>query len=302
VSGRVQVVYGAQNANTQVEGVGVDYAPMRASVPIVGRFFTEEEARSRAKVAVLGTTAVKELFEDTNPIGATIKINLVNFTVIGILPPKGSASGGWRDQDDTIIVPVATAMYRLFGKEYVDSVYVEGESADVLDSLQSSITQTLSKRHHIVDSKDEAFQIRNMADIKSAVESTTKTMGMLLGSIAAISLLVGGIGIMNIMLVSVTERTKEIGLRKAIGATRRDIMMQFLVESVLMSCIGGAAGILLGCGISLMLTFFAGWAVKISVSSIVLATTFSLSIGMIFGLWPAYQASQLNPIEALRFE
>ena len=203
-----------------------------------------------------------------------------------------------------MIVPATTAMYRLLGKEYLDSIYVEAVSPDIMDSLQTEMTDVLIKRHRISNrsANDELFQIRNMADIKAALETTTKTMAMLLGSIAAISLLVGGIGIMNIMLVSVTERTKEIGLRKAIGATRRDIMMQFLVESVLMAVIGGVSGIILGAGVSLLLTFFAGWAAQISLSSIVLSTTFSLGVGMVFGLWPARQASRLNPIEALRYE
>ena len=304
VTGRVQVVSGNKNWNTQVEGVGIEYAPMRASVPVIGRFFTEEELRSRAKVAVLGPTIVKELFDSANPIGETIKINLINFKVIGILPAKGSGSGSWRDQDDTILAPVTTVMYRLLGRAYLESIYVEVASADTMDAVQETITDILLRRHHLTNQPNsaEAFQIRNLADVKASMEATTKTMGMLLGSIAAISLLVGGIGIMNIMLVSVTERTREIGLRKAIGATRRDIMMQFLVESVLMSFIGGISGIILGVGISVLLTFFAGWTVKISLSSIILATTFSLGVGMVFGLWPANQASKFNPIEALRYE
>jgi macrolide transport system ATP-binding/permease protein len=302
VTGHVQVVYAGKNANTQVEGVSVDYAAMRASEPIVGRFFNDDEYRSRAKVAVLGTTVVKELFGDTDPIGETIKINLINFTVIGILPPKGANS--FRDQDDAMIVPATTAMYRLLGKEYLDSIYVEGASPDTLDALQGSATDLLLKRHHLSNKPDsqDAFQVRNMADIKAALETTTKTMTMLLGSIAAISLLVGGIGIMNIMLVSVTERTREIGLRKAIGATRRDILMQFLVESVLMACIGGITGIILGVGVSLLLTLLAGWSISIAPSSVVLATAFSVSVGVVFGLWPAQKASRLDPIEALRYE
>ncbi len=304
VNGHVQVVYGNKNANTQVEGVGVEYAELRAAQPTVGRFFTEEELRSRAKVVIVGTTVVKELFENADPIGQTIRINLINFQIIGVLPFKGANS--FRDQDDTIVMPVTTAMYRLLGKDYVDSIYVEGESSQSLEPLQKSINETLVKRHrinaHSENQEGEAFQIRNMADIRAAMETTTKTMGMLLGAIAAISLLVGGIGIMNIMLVSVTERTKEIGLRKAIGATRRDIMMQFLVESVLMSLIGGISGIVLGVGAAFLITFFAGWTIKVSISSIILATTFSLGVGMIFGLWPANQASLLNPIEALRYE
>ncbi len=303
VTGRVQVVYGGNNASTQIEGVNTDYAQMRASIPTSGRFFSNEELRSRAKVAVIGITVAKELFADNDPVGETIKVNLMNFKIIGVLPSKGST--GWRDQDDVIIVPVSTAMYRVLGKEYIDSLYVEGASSEILDDLQEEVMATLLKRHRINADKpdaEESFQVRNMADIKAALETTTKTMSMLLGAIAAISLLVGGIGIMNIMLVSVTERTKEIGLRKAIGATRRDILMQFLVESVLMSCIGGLAGIILGVGVSVLLTVFAGWVVRVSLSSIILATTFSIGVGMIFGLWPAHKASRLNPIEALRFE
>ena len=302
VMGRVQVVYGSQNGNTQVEGTTPAYAPMRASVPVAGRFFTDEEVRSREKVVLLGLTVAKELFGDSDPLGETIKVNLINFKVIGILPPKGGNS--FRDQDDMIVVPISTAMYRLLGKEYIDMMYVEASSAQALDPLQKTIPDLLMDRHHVRDRSDPegAFQVRNMADVRATLESTTKTMSMLLGAIAAISLLVGGIGIMNIMLVSVTERTKEIGLRKAIGATRRDIMMQFLVESVLMATIGGITGIILGAGASYLITFFAGWTVKVSISSVVMATTFSFAVGMIFGLWPAHQASRLNPIDALRYE
>ncbi len=301
VEGRVQVVAGSKNWNTEVDGVDVDYAPMRAYVPQMGRFFTKEEVTSRAKVAVLGTTVVQQLFGDKDPMGEEIRINSVNFKVIGILPSKGAST--FRDQDDVVMVPITTAMYRVLGKQYIDSVYVEGTSADVLDDMQGEITRLLVKRHRINGKEqDNAFQVRNMADIKATLEATTKTMSMLLGSIAAISLLVGGIGIMNIMLVSVTERTREIGLRKAIGANREDIMIQFLIEAVMLSLIGGFAGVAFGAGVSLLLTFFAGWAVKISLFSIVLATVFSLVVGLVFGLWPAYQASLLDPIEALRYE
>jgi macrolide transport system ATP-binding/permease protein len=301
VSGRGQLVYGSQNWSTQVEGDDVDYAQMRAATPIVGRFFTEEEVKRRDKVVVLGMTVVKQLFGDANPVGETIKINLINFKVIGILPVKGAT--GFRDQDDIAIIPVTTAMYRVFGKEYLDSISVEATSPDAIAGAQDSISQIIIKQHHLV-TKDEqdSFQTRNMADIKNTLESTTKTMSILLGAIAAISLLVGGIGIMNIMLVSVTERTREIGLRKAIGATNKDIMVQFLIESVLMSFIGGITGILLGGGTSALITIFAGWTVRVSLSSIILATTFSLIVGIVFGLWPAQKASKLDPIEALRYE
>ena len=301
VRGRGQIVYGNTNWNTQVEGVSVDYAETRASRPAVGRFFNEEEEKMRVKVALLGTTPARELFGDADPVGETIKINLLNFKVIGVLPSKGAT--GFHDQDDTVLIPVTTAMYRVFGKEYVDSIYAEVKSPQLMDAAQDNIYGLIVKRHHISKKdEDDSFEIRNMADIKSALESTTKTMSLLLGSIAAISLLVGGIGIMNIMLVSVTERTREIGLRKAIGANNKDIMVQFLIESVLMSLIGGIFGILLGSGIAILITLFAGWSVKVSSFSIILATVFSLIVGVVFGLWPAQKASKLDPIEALRYE
>lgn len=301
VRNRVQIVYGDKNWNTQAEGVGVSYAQLRSAEPTVGRFFTEEEVRMRNKVALLGTTVVKELFGASNPIGENVKINLVNFKVIGILPEKGSA--GPQDQDDTVVIPVTTAMYRVFGKQYIDSIYVEAASPDTIDAAEEAISSLIIKQHRLItEEQKDSFQIRNMSDIKKTLESTTQTMSLLLGAIAAISLLVGGIGIMNIMLVSVTERTREIGLRKAIGANNKDIMTQFLIEAVLMTFIGGLAGITLGTGASILITIVAGWSVRVSLSSIILATVFSLVVGVVFGLWPAKQASQLNPIEALRYE
>ncbi|MFH1889153.1 MAG: ABC transporter permease [Candidatus Omnitrophota bacterium] len=298
--GRAQVVYGNNNWNTQVEGAGADYAEMRNSVPAVGRFFTEEEVRMRDKVVLLGTTVVKELFGDANPVGQTIKMNLINFKVIGILPVKGAST--FHDQDDTMLIPITTAMYRLLGKDYIDSIYVEVKNINQMQEAEDAICQMIIKTHRLRKDEEDSFQIRNMADIKATLEATTKTMSMLLGCIAAISLLVGGIGIMNIMLVSVTERTREIGLRKAIGATNKDIMLQFLVEAILMATIGGIFGILLGSGIAVLITVFAGWTVKISAASIILATTFSVIVGVVFGLWPARQAARLDPIEALRYE
>ena len=300
VTGRGQIVYANKNWNTQVEGVGVDYASIRASEPAVGRFFSEDEVKMREKVVLLGTTVAKELFGDANPVGGTIKINLLNFKVIGVLPEKGA--GGFHDQDDIVLIPVTTAMYRVLGKQYINSIYVEAQSPELIEAAQEAITKLIIKQHHLNKDEENSFQIQNMADIKNALETTTKTMSLLLGSIAAISLLVGGIGIMNIMLVSVTERTREIGLRKAIGATNKDIMVQFLIEAVLMSFIGGITGILLGGGVSILITLLAGWTVKVSLFSIILATTFSLLVGIAFGLWPAQKASKLDPIEALRYE
>ncbi|MBF0485672.1 MAG: ABC transporter permease [Candidatus Omnitrophica bacterium] len=301
VTGRVQLVYGGKNWNTRVEGAGTSYEKVRAATPIAGRFFTDEEVSSRSKVALLGTTVVTQLFGDEDPVGKVIKINLVNFRVIGILPSRGAST--FQDQDDTVLTPITTTMYRLLGKQYIDSLYVEAKSPDVIDAAQTDVQAALSKQHHMTAKEaQDSFQIRNMSDIKQAMESSTKTMSMLLGAIAAISLLVGGIGIMNIMLVSVTERTREIGLRKALGANNKDIMIQFLIESVLMSMIGGVVGIIVGVGTSFIITLAAGWAVKISIFSILVATIFSILVGLVFGLWPAHQASQLNPIEALRYE
>ncbi|MDP1854126.1 MAG: ABC transporter permease [Candidatus Omnitrophota bacterium] len=300
VNGRAQLVYGNQNWNTQVEGVGLEYEEMRNSSPAVGRFFSEEELRMREKVAILGTTVARELFGENNPVGEAIKINLLNFRVIGVLPTKGA--NAFRDQDDNILIPVTTAMFRLLGKEYIDTIYVEVNDAGKMSEAQDTISKLIIKLHRLKKDEEDSFQIRNMSDIRATLEATTKTMSMLLGAIAAISLLVGGIGIMNIMLVSVSERTREIGLRKAIGATNNDIMFQFLVEAVLMSCLGGIIGIILGSGIAILITFFAGWAVRISLSSVILATAFSVIVGVVFGLWPARQAARLNPIEALRYE
>jgi len=300
VRGRGQLVFQNKNWNTQVEGVDSDYASMRASMPEIGRNFSEQEIRARAKVALLGTTVVKELFGESNPIGETIKINLINFQVVGVLPSKGANT--FHDEDDIVLIPVTTAMYRVFGKQYVETIYAEAKSPQLIEPATEAITQTIIKEHRLTKNEEDTFQVRNMSEIKATLEATTKTMSLLLGAIAAISLLVGGIGIMNIMLVSVTERTREIGLRKAIGANKTDIQTQFLIEAILMSFLGGLGGIALGAGISLLINFFAGWAVRISPFSIALATTFSLIVGVVFGLWPARQAAGLNPIEALRYE
>ncbi|UCD15943.1 MAG: ABC transporter permease [Candidatus Omnitrophota bacterium] len=300
VRDRGQVVYGNKNWNTQIQGTGSDYADMRASAPIAGRFFTEEELRMREKVILVGTTVARELFGTANPVGAGIKVNRINFEVIGVLPEKGASH--WHDQDDLVVMPITTAMYRLLGKEYVDSIDVEVKDMSLMQEAQDSITGLVVKRHRISDDNKDSFQIRNMAEIQETLESTTRTMTWLLGSIAAISLLVGGIGIMNIMLVSVTERTREIGLRKAIGARKADIMKQFLIESVVMTFSGGIIGVGFGILIAVLLSIFAGWATKVLASSVVLATLFSITVGLVFGLWPARKAARLNPIEALRYE
>ena len=299
VNGGGRIVYGNKNWSTSLTGAGFDYGTMRASVPLVGRWFTQEEIQTRAKVAIVGVTVIKELFGNSNPLGKTIKINRINFTVIGIAPAKGFS--GPQDEDDVVIIPVTTAMYRVLGKDYLSGIFVEVTSPTMIEKAKITISELIRKRHRLKDD-DDTFNIRDMTEIQQMLSSTTKTMSLLLGSIAAISLIVGGIGIMNIMLVSVTERTREIGLRKAIGARKNDIMLQFLVESVGMTISGGFIGILAGIGISLILSFFAGWAVKTSLISVVLSTAFSAAIGIFFGLWPARKAAGLKPVEALRYE
>ena len=228
-----------------------------------------------------------------------IKVNKVSFQVIGVAPEKGS--NGFRDQDDIILVPLRTAMHRLLGKDYVDSVEIEVRTADELSLTQDRALEVMMSRKRIpVSQQDEAFSIRNMANIQAALTESSKTMSLLLASIAAISLLVGGIGIMNIMLVSVTERTREIGLRKAVGARRRDIVLQFLAESVVVSVVGGLLGIVLAWIITIVLGQLAGWVTSVSLQSVLLAFFFSATIGVVFGIYPAVKASRLSPIDALR--
>ncbi len=300
VRGSGQVVNMNENWNTRIEGVGYDYGEMRASIPDIGRWFTMDEFKHRDKTAILGVTVVSKLFGNKNPVGKTIKINRINFKVIGIAPEKGS--GGFRDRDDVIYIPLTTAMFRVFGKDYLDGIYAEINDVESMEEAQKQIKQLIAKQHRIYKNIDDYLHMHDMSEIQDMLSSTTQTMSILLGCIAAISLLVGGIGIMNIMLVSVTERTREIGLRKAVGARGRDIMTQFLIESIVMTLSGGFIGILLGIATSLSLSHFAGWATKVTTSNIILAAGFSITIGMIFGLWPAKKAEQLNPIEALRYE
>ena len=300
VSGRGQLVYGNKNWNTQIVGSVPNYASMRASVPVVGRFFTEEENQRRSRVVVVGQTIVRELFPDKNPLGEMIKINRINFKIVGILPEKGANT--WRDQDDIVIIPLLTAMKRVLGKDYVDSIDIEVTDPNQMEEVQESVKSLVIKSHRLPPSQQESFEIRNMAEIQAALMETSRTMTMLLGSIATISLLVGGIGIMNIMLVSVTERTREIGLRKAVGARMRDIRSQFLIEAVVISVLGGTLGLLVGSGISFAMSHFAGWATRISLESVLLAFLFSSAVGIGFGFWPAKKAASLNPIDALRYE
>ncbi|HBG62290.1 MAG: MacB family efflux pump subunit [Omnitrophica WOR_2 bacterium GWF2_38_59] len=297
--GSAQVVSESENWNTSIEGVSYDYGSMRATIPEIGRWFTQEEIDRRDKVAIIGITVANKIFGNRNPIGKEIKINRINFKVIGIAPEKGS--GGWRDQDDIVYIPLTTAMYRILGKDYIDQIYAEVKDIKFMAEAQEQIKNVIRKKNRSFN-KEDSFEIRDMSEIQEMLSSTTQTMSLLLGCIAAISLLVGGIGIMNIMLVSVTERTREIGLRKAIGARREDIMSQFLIEAVVMTFSGGLIGILLGAGVAFIMAAVFGWATKVSLFSIILSTTFSIAVGIGFGLWPAKKAAQLNPIEALRFE
>ncbi|AGH96350.1 MacB family efflux pump subunit [Pseudobdellovibrio exovorus] len=299
VSTRAQVTFSAKNWNTTVQGNSSDWAEMHSSVPLVGRFFTTDEDDQRARVAVIGATVKNELFGDQNALGEMIKINKVIFNVIGVLPAKGAS--GWRDQDDIILVPLKTAMFRLMGTTSVSYIEVEVDKPENMVQAQDSIVSALNTAHRIPDTRAEpAFEVRNMADIQEAMESTIGAISLLLSSIAAISLLVGGIGIMNIMLVSVTERTREIGLRKALGARANDILSQFLSESVVVSVTGGLMGVLLAGIISMGINIFGGWATSITLQSVVLAMVFSSSIGVVFGVYPALKAARLNPIDALR--
>jgi macrolide transport system ATP-binding/permease protein len=280
---------------------GANYGNIHNLEPKFGRFFTEEENQKRARVAVIGMTLVRELFAGQNPLGEMIKINKVSFEIIGLLPEKGAT--GWRDQDDMIILPLLTGMHRLLGRETLDAIEIEVDEAKNIESTQELIKELMNKQHPLPPSMQEnAFEVRNMADIQAAMAESSKTMSLLLTTIAAISLLVGGIGIMNIMLVSVTERTREIGLRKALGARRWDILAQFLSESVVVSLLGGFAGIILGWLCTLILSSLLEWTTSISLGAVAVSFGFSVSIGIIFGFYPAKKASALHPIEALRHD
>ncbi|MBI2890625.1 MAG: ABC transporter permease [Nitrospirae bacterium] len=300
VMGRGQVVAGNKNWNTQILGAVPEYAGMRAASAVTGRFPTEDEVARRARVAVLGMTPLRELFGEANPLGEFIKINRVNFQVIGVLREKGAST--WRDEDDLIAIPLSTAMRRLLGKEYVDSIDIEIGSPEQMEDARAAIEELIIRTHHLPPSQTDSFQIRNMAELQEALTETSRTLSWLLACIAAISLLVGGIGIMNILLVSVTDRTREIGLRKAVGATRWDILGQFLVEATAVSLMGGILGIALGWSLTVVMSDVAGWATAVSPRAIALAFLFSAGVGVLFGLWPARRAAALNPIDGLRYE
>ena len=303
-NGSAQIVYGNQNWSTQVTGVTVGVFVVNDWKLTSGRPFTDQDMRSATKVAILGSTVARELFGYSDPVGEIIRIKKIPFQVIGVLESKGESSWG-RDQDDIVMVPVTTAQKRLFGMHrpnMVSSITVKVKSEDLMSVAQEEVTLLLRQRHKITSFQDDDFTVRNMAQAMEAAQQSTKVMSLLLGSIASVSLLVGGIGIMNVMLVSVTERTREIGIRMAVGATSKDIMLQFLVESGMLSMTGGFAGVLFGTLLSRILSGAFDWQTVVLPGSIALAFGFSALVGIVFGLYPAYKASLLNPIEALRYE
>jgi putative ABC transport system permease protein len=304
VSTRAQAVYGNKNWNTSIQGTGVRYPEIRNWPVEEGTYFDDSQVRTAAKVCVLGSEVKKSLFEDEDAIGKIIRVKAIPFRVIGILKSKGE-SGGWFNRDDMMTVPYTTVMKRLTGQEYISSIDISAVSAARTEEAQSQIEELLRVRHKIAPGAEDDFQVRNMADIAEGAAQATEIMTILLGSIASISLLVGGIGIMNIMLVSVTERIREIGIRMAVGAKQRDILLQFLTEAVVLSVLGGLIGVLFGIGLSRLLVYvktFSQFKTAVSPGSIILAFVFAASVGIFFGFYPARKASRLDPIEALRYE
>ncbi|HYE30508.1 MAG TPA: ABC transporter permease [Methylomirabilota bacterium] len=296
-----QIAAGAANINTQVMGVGEDYVSVRSWILASGANFTDQDVRSANKVALIGKTTATTLFGDADPVGQVIRIRSAPFTVVGALAPKGMAMMG-NDQDDVILVPYTSAMKRLSGATSFRSFVIQAESPEAMPTVQAEITDLLRQRHRILEGRDDDFLVRTQQEISEAATATSRIMTVLLGSIAGVSLLVGGIGIMNIMLVSVTERTREIGVRLAVGARSYDILFQFLTEAVTLSIVGGLIGIGLGLGTSKLVTLKFGWATLVSSTSIMLAFIFSAAIGIFFGFYPARKAAHLDPIEALRYE
>ena len=301
VSGSYQIVYGNQNWNSSVTGVTPDYMSIQSLKVQSGSFITESDMSKRNRVAVIGTTVASNLFGTENPVGKNIRVNNAPYKIIGVLAAKGQSSMG-RDQDDVVIIPLTTAQERMLGITYVQSINVQVASQDKMEQAQSEIETLLRQRHRITGGKEDDFTVRNLTSLMETMSQTTAMITLLLGSIAGISLIVGGIGIMNIMMVSVTERTREIGIRKALGATFRNIMMQFLIESVVISVIGGMIGIILGCAASMAISVVGDFSTVITIAPILISFFFSVGIGLFFGIYPARKAAKLDPIEALRYE
>jgi putative ABC transport system permease protein len=306
VQGRAQLVYGSANWSAPFIGITNDYITARDWEIGTGRLFSEQEIRGAAKVLLIGKTAAEKLFGDDDPIGKIIRVGKVPMTIIGTLASKGQTPFG-SDQDDVIMIPLATAKKRLMGNRWVrsnlvGSITVKARDSESLDEAEREVTALLRQRHKLRDGQPDDFQIRNVAQFMQARQESTRVMTMLLASVAAISLVVGGIGIMNIMLVSVTERTREIGLRMALGARRRDILTQFVVEAITLSALGGLIGTVIGVGASLLIADAAGWPMLLEPQAIVVAIAFSAAVGVFFGFYPARKASRLDPIEALRYE
>jgi putative ABC transport system permease protein len=304
LSGAAQVVYGNQNWSTSILGTMPEMLEIRNWPVVSGRPFTQQDVNGATKVCLLGWTVMETLFGGVNPIGQIVRIKNIPFTVIGVLSHKGQ-SGPGHDHDDTIMVPLTTAQKRLFGMQFpgmVRGIAIQIRDLELMKEAEYQINALLRQRHRIPPNEENDFSVRNLTEVMAGAEESANVMSLLLGAIASISLIVGGIGIMNIMLVSVTERTREIGIRIAVGAKSRDILLQFLIESLVLSLIGGGLGIAIGIGGTYVLSNLTQWPTLISIRAILLSFLFAASVGVFFGFYPARKASLLNPIEALRFE
>ncbi len=302
VQSRKQVIYGNNNWATNIIGTEPAFFSIRNWDFSSGGPFTQQEVELSDNVCVLGNTVVENLFPYANPLGKTIQVGNLPFKIVGTLAPKGESANMGHDQDDLIVIPYTTMQKKITGQDWVQLIIAQAVSRQASTAAQQQITDLLHVRHRILPGQMNDFAVRNLADIENTAAATGHIMTLLLASIASVSLLVGGIGIMNIMLVSVTERTREIGIRMAVGATEKDVQTQFLMEAVVLSAIGGFTGIILGVGGSRLIATLAHWKVDVSTVSILVAVIFSIAIGVFFGYYPAQKAARLDPIEALRYE